>query len=96
MTIITRNEKTGRVTIEEDGTSNYYGGALVQGASTIKVSVSAEDYAEVMRYYDEISASHYGNSFTGENNPYIGDEEFYKSLAACKSYHVIRKERVID
>lgn len=81
MTTITKNEKTGRVIIEEDGYSTYYN-ALVQGAIACKVSVSAEDYAEIEAYYNM--------------DAFVGTPEFFAALAACKSYHVIRKERVID
>lgn len=81
MTTITKNEKTGRVTVEEDGYSTYYN-ALVQGAIACKVSVSAADYAEI--------EAHHNMDF------YLGTEEFFAALAACKSYHVIRKDRVID
>lgn len=82
MTTITKNEKTGRVIIEEDGYSTYYN-ALVQGAIACKVSVSAEDYAEIEAYY----IGKYG---------IIDYEYFWEALKACKSCHVIRKERVID
>jgi len=38
MAINTRTTKTGRIVIEMDGCSDYYGGALVQGGIVCKVS----------------------------------------------------------
>jgi len=47
--ITTRTTQTGRVIIESDGTSDYYGGALVQGATVCRLSAPAEVAA---RYRD--------------------------------------------
>jgi hypothetical protein len=49
MTITTRPTRAGRVVIESDGRSEYYGGALVQGALIARVSAPA---AVVERYTD--------------------------------------------
>ena len=81
MTTITKNEKTGRVIIEEDGIYAR-NGLLLQGAMVIKVSVSAEDYAKLERRFDV--------------DLWVGDPALIAALKACESYHVIRKERRID
>ena len=47
--ITTRTTQTGRLIIESDGTSDYYGGALVQGAPVCRLSAPAEVAA---RYTD--------------------------------------------
>jgi hypothetical protein len=41
MTITTRPTSNGRVIIESDGASAYYGGALVQGATICRISAPA-------------------------------------------------------
>ena len=49
MTITTTITRTGRVLIESDGCSDYYGGAAVQGAPIARISAPA---AVVARYTD--------------------------------------------
>jgi hypothetical protein len=49
VTITTRVTRTGRVIIESDGASDYYGGALVQGATICRISAPADVAA---RYTD--------------------------------------------
>lgn len=39
MTITIRKSSSGRVVVESDGCSDYYGGALVQGAIICRVSM---------------------------------------------------------
>jgi hypothetical protein len=49
MSTTTRTTRTGRVVIESDGCSDYYGGALVQGAAICRISAPADVAA---RYTD--------------------------------------------
>lgn len=81
MTTITKNEKTGRVIIEEDGIYAR-NGLLLQGAMVIKVSISTEDYEKLERRFDV--------------DLWVGDPALISALKSCESYHVIRKERRID
>lgn len=83
MTTITKNKKTGRVIIEEDGFDPHFK-EFIEGAPTCKVSVSADDFSEIeTKYTDE-----YGIDFLCD--------DFWEALKSCKSYHVIRKECRID
>ena len=47
--VTTHTTRTGRVLIQSDGCSEYYGGALVQGAPVCRISAPA---AVVARYTD--------------------------------------------
>lgn len=49
MTITTRAARSGRVIIESDGCSDYYGGALVAGATICRLSAPPD---VVERYRD--------------------------------------------
>lgn len=76
MTTITKNTKTGRATIEEDGYAPAYG-AYVEGATTRKVSVLLVDLERIERGYDP--------------EAYRGSREWWAAVMAAPSRRTIRK-----
>ncbi|MFD1216399.1 hypothetical protein [Microbulbifer celer] len=62
----TRTTRTGRVIIELDGCSDYYGGAMVQGALICKVSLPADtDINESINELRALRAPDAGPNYIG-------------------------------
>ena len=81
MTTITKNEKTGRVIITEDGSEacnwdnpKWDGDSLIGIMLNACVEVSQEDYNAITH---------------GKQEGYIGTGKFWDAVLACKSISVI-------